>query len=485
MKLAPSITAVQLNSENWKCPEVMGIDRQVPLLDGRFVPQIFLDNAASTKPFRAVSNFLQEIQPYYSNIHRGTGFDSSFCTQRYEEARRIVGEFVGWDCQRDVVIPVRNTTEGMNLLANTIRFAPGQSVLTTLLEHHSNDLPWRSQAKVEYLPVNAQGQLDLDELEHHLKTSNGRVRVVSVTGASNVTGAVLPIHEIAVIAHKYGALIVVDGAQLVPHRKVEMRPHDDPSHIDFLVFSGHKMNCPLGVGAVVGHRDIFDSVVPYQPGGGTVSSVSLDHVIWADTPDRNEAGTPNILGLLALASTIQVLESVRMEAVEAHERHLTAQLLEGLAHIPQVKILGESNPEAIANRLGVVSFTVDGVHHALVAAILSYEWGIAVRNGCFCAQPLVRHLLQVTKQQDQRCQEEILQGHRHNVPGAVRVSLGVHNMEEDIQTLVEAVSCIACQQWQGNYKQDIATGEFLPQGFRFNFEGLPGFKSEISDGCLN
>ena len=485
MKLTPSITAVQLNSQNWECPEVMGIARQVPLLDGRFVPQIFLDNAASTKPFRAVSNFLQEIQPYYSNIHRGTGFDSSFCTQRYEEARHIVGEFVGWDSKRDVVIPVRNTTEGMNLLANTIRFAPGQSVLTTLLEHHSNDLPWRSQAKVEYLPVNAKGQLDLDELERHLRTSNGRVRVVSVTGASNVTGAVLPIHEIAVIAHKYGALVVVDGAQLVPHRKVEMRRHDDPSHIDFVVFSGHKMNCPLGVGAVVGHRDLFDSAEPYQPGGGTVSSVSLDHVIWADTPDRNEAGTPNVLGLLALASTIELLESVGMEAVEAHERHLTAQLLQGLAHIPQVKILGEYNSEAIANRLGVVSFTVERVHHALVAAILSYEWGIAVRNGCFCAQPLVRHLLQVTKQQDQRCQEEILQGYRHNVPGAVRASLGVHNTEEDIQTLVEAVACIARQQWQGNYKQDIATGEFRPEGFRFNFEGLPGFKTQISDGCLN
>ncbi|MBW4548494.1 MAG: aminotransferase class V-fold PLP-dependent enzyme [Symplocastrum torsivum CPER-KK1] len=481
MNVKPSTTAVQLKHVNLAYPEVIGIRNQVPLLDSRYVPQIFLDNAASTKPFQCVSNFLQEIQPYYSNIHRGKGFDSSFCTQRYQEARHVVGEFVGWDCERDVVIPVRSTTEGINLLANIIHFAPGQTVLTTLLEHHSNDLPWRRQAKVEHLPVNEKGQLSLDELERHLKASNGRVRVVSVTGASNVTGTILPIHEIAVIAHKYGALVVVDGAQLVPHRQVQMRPHDDPSHIDFLVFSGHKMNCPLGVGAVVGHRNIFDAATPYQPGGGTVSSVHLDQVIWADTPNRNEAGTPNILGLFALARTIQVLESVGMEAVETHERYLTAQLLQGLAQLPQVKILGESNPETIQNRLGVVSFTVEGVHHALAAAILSYEWGIAVRNGCFCAQPLLRHLLKVTKKQDLLCQEEILQGNQHNVPGAVRASLGLHNTAADIQTLVEAVTCIARQQWQGNYKQDVITGEFSPQGFCFNFNDLPGFKTEPSN----
>lgn len=482
MSLKSSTTAVQVQRENWECPEVIGIRHRVPLLNGRCIPQIFLDNAASTKPFRVVSDFIQEIQPYYSNIHRGTGFDSSFCTQRYEEARRIVGEFVGWDSERDVVIPVRNTTEGINLLANTIHFAPGQSVLTTLLEHHSNDLPWRSRAEVEHLPVDAQGQLSLDELEQHLRMANGRVRVVSVTGASNVTGLVLPIHEIAVIAHQYGALLVVDGAQLVPHRQVQMKPHSDSSHIDFLVFSGHKMNCPLGAGAVVGHRHIFDAAEPYQPGGGTVSSVNLDHVIWADAPDRNEAGTPNILGLLALARTIQVLESVGMEAVEAHERYLTAQLLKGLASIPQVKILGESDSESIPDRLGVASFTVEGVHHALVAAILSYEWGIAVRNGCFCAQPLVRHLLKVTQQQDQACQEEILQGNRYQILGAVRASVGLHNTEEDIKILVEAVTCIARRQWQGNYTQDMATGEFLPEGFRFDFQGLPGFKNKVVGG---
>lgn len=469
------------SQETWTYPEILGARRQVPLLDQRLVPQIFLDNAASTKPFRVVSDFLQQIQLYYSNIHRGTGFDSIFCTERYEEARHIIGEFVGWDAERDVAIPIRNTTEGINLLANTIPFAPGDRVLVTLLEHHSNDLPWRTKAEVEHLPVNLEGQLDLQALASRLQAANGKIRVVSVTGASNVTGTVLPIHEIATIAHQHGAWVVVDAAQLVPHRRVQMQPHSDPSHIDFLVFSGHKMNCPWGIGAVVGRRDLFEQVSPYQPGGGTVHSVSLDRVLWAEAPERNEAGTPNILGLLALARTIQVLESVGMEAIEAHEKRLTHLLLQGLAQIPQVTILGASDPQVGSDRLGVVSFRVQGVHQALVAAILSYEWGIAVRHGCFCAHPLVKHLLNITKEQEQQFEAEILQGDRRTIPGAVRTSLGLHNTEQDIQTLVEAVAGIAQGQWQGNYEQDAATGEFYPQGFRFDFAALPGFSTASSD----
>jgi cysteine desulfurase / selenocysteine lyase len=471
-----SKVATQSNSKTFKCPEVLGAKHSVPLLDGRYVPQIFLDNAASTKPFKVVSDFLQEIQPYYSNIHRGTGFDSHFCTERYEEARQIVGEFVGWDSDRDVVIPVRNTTEGMNLLANTIDFEKGDRVLTTILEHHSSDLPWRSRAKVEHLPVDSEGQIDLAELESRLNPSQGRVRVVTMTGASNITGSVLPVHEIATLAHKYGALMVVDGAQLLPHRELKMRPHTDPSHIDFVVFSGHKMNCPAGVGAVVGRRDIFAAATPYQTGGGTISTVTVDSVTWAAPPDRNEAGTPNILGLIALARTIQVLEAVGMDAIDQHERELTALLLEKLARIPQVKVLGSSNPAAVDKRVGAVSFTVEGVEHGLVSAVLSFEWGIAVRNGTFCAQPLMKHLLKTDE-------DFVCGGKSENTSGAVRASLGVHNTEQDIETLVTAIASIAKQQWKGQYEQNAHSGEYLPRGFRFDFSVLPGFSTEPKIDC--
>lgn len=480
-----STKAIPSKHQQFECPEVLGARHSVPLLDGRYVPQIFLDNAASTKPFRVVSEFIQQIEPYYSNIHRGTGFDSTFCTERYEEARSIVGDFVGWDCEKDVVIPVRNTTEGMNLLANTIHFAPGDRVLTTILEHHSSDLPWRSKAKVEHLPINSEGQIDIQELERRLDSANGKVRVVSVAGASNILGSVLPIHEIATLAHKYGALIVVDGAQLVPHRRVNMRPHSDPSHLDFVVFSGHKMNSPSGVGAVVGRRDIFNAATPYQTGGGTVASVSVNSVTWAPAPDRNEAGTPNILGMLALARTIQVLEAIGMDKIDAHERHLTSLLLRKLSAIPQVRILGSKDPEAVDNRVGAVTFTVAGVPHGLVAAALSYEWGIAVRNGCFCAQPLMKRLLGVEETCTCPSDNETVtvRSDRKNVPGAVRASLGIHNTEEDVETLVEAVASIAQKQWQGEYEQDETTGEYLPRGFRFDFSCLPGFSTEPIIHC--
>jgi cysteine desulfurase / selenocysteine lyase len=458
---------------DWKCPQVDGAGKKVPLLDGRQVPQIFLDNAASTKMFQAVGEFLGAIQPYYSNIHRGTGFDSMFCTNRYESARQIVGEFVGYDPELDVVIPVRNTTEGMNLLANTIPFELGDRVLTTLSEHHSNDLPWRAKAIVEHLPLNADGSLDLQFLEERLIAANGKVRVVTVTGASNVLGTILPIHDIAEIAHRYHASIVVDGAQLVPHRQVDMRPHLNPHHIDFLVFSGHKMNCPAGIGAVIGKKAIFDAAIPYQQGGGTVYSVNINDVIWADAPDRNEAGTPNILGLFALAQTIKILESVGMPAIEAHERHLTTQLITGLSQIPGVTIFGATRQDV--DRLGVVSFNIKGVHHALVAAILSYEWGIAVRNGCFCAHPLIKQLLNVNSAQEEQMVTDMQQDDRRNIPGAVRASLGIHNTQQEIVILVEAITCIARQQWHGVYQQERSTGEFSPQGFDFDFSKLPNF----------
>jgi selenocysteine lyase/cysteine desulfurase/multidrug efflux pump subunit AcrA (membrane-fusion protein) len=458
------------------CPPVLGARNKVPLLDGREVPQIFLDNAASTKPFEAVSEFITDIQPYYSNIHRGTGFDSMFCTERYESARQIVGEFVGSDPDLDVVIPVRNTTEGMNLLANTIPFGPGDRVLTSLSEHHSNDLPWRPKAIVEYLPFNADGSLDLKLLEDRLIAAQGKVRVVAVTGVSNVLGTILPIHAIAEITHRHNALIVVDGAQLVPHRQVNMRPHYDRGHLDFLVFSGHKMNCPTGVGAVIGKKAIFDATTPYQPGGGTVHFVSLDRILWAEAPDRNEAGTPNILGWFALAQAIKIIESVGMKAIEEHERQLTTQLVTRLSQIPGVKIFGSTKPDC--DRVGVVSFAVEGVNHALVAAILSYEWGISVRNGCFCAHPLIKDLLDVTSAQEEQMAIDIQQDDWRNIVGVVRASLGIHNTQQDIVTLVEAITCIARKEWKGSYEQERSTGEFTPRDFDFDFSKLPNFGTQ-------
>ncbi|MCP4550245.1 MAG: aminotransferase class V-fold PLP-dependent enzyme [bacterium] len=457
-------------------PVIIGGSHPVPLLDGSMAVGIYFDNAASTKPFKVVSDFIKDIEPYYSNIHRGTGYDSIYCTHMYEEARKIILDFVGGDPEEQIVIPVRNTTEGLNLLAMTMELDPNKDVvITSMLEHHSNDLPWRDKAIVEYIPADVEGTLDLEHLEKRLAHHKGAVKVVSCTGASNVIGTVTPIHEIAALAHKYDARIVVDAAQLLPHRAVDMKPKTDPGHLDYLVFSAHKMNSPYGEGAVIGDFSHFQEAAPYLQGGGTVYSVGLDHVIWADPPDKQEAGTPNIFGMLAQARALQVMREFGMENIVKHEMELTRRFLTGLKEIPRIGVFGIADPDKLDNRLGAVTFTVAGMHHAHVAAILSYEGGICVRNGCFCAHPLIKSLLNITKEQEEEFEAAIKVGDRTGVPGAVRASFGLHNRAWEVDHLLHMLRIIADERWQGNYIQDRMTGEFLPEGFNFSFGNLPSF----------
>ncbi|MFH1143524.1 MAG: aminotransferase class V-fold PLP-dependent enzyme, partial [Candidatus Eisenbacteria bacterium] len=431
--------------------------------------------AASTKPLREVSEFIRALEPFYSNIHRGTGHDSIFCTERYEQARRIVSDFVGGDPEKDLAIPVRNATEGLNLLASTFNFRPGDVVLTTLLEHHSNDLPWRGRARVVHVGLRSDTTLDIEDFERKLTALRGQVRIVAVTGASNVTGEVLPVHRMAESAHRNGALIVVDAAQLAPHRPIAMLAHERADHLDFVVFSAHKMNSPYGEGAIIGPRNHFSEAAPYLQGGGTVYHVGLDHVIWADAPERQEAGTPNVLGLLALAGAIRVYERIGWPALRDHEERLTRRLLSGMAGISAVEILGPADPGDLRDRLGVVTFLVAGVHYQLVAAILSHEFGIAVRAGCFCAHPLIKHLLRVDARGESAIEQRLRGGDRSEVPGAVRASIGLHNTAEEIDRFLEAVRTIAAGQWQGHYGQDTRTGEYRPAGYAFDFRAAPDF----------
>ncbi|MBN2170980.1 MAG: aminotransferase class V-fold PLP-dependent enzyme [Candidatus Krumholzibacteriota bacterium] len=464
------------NEPEARIPEVIGARHEVALLDGRLVEAVYLDNAASTKPFREVSDFIKSLEPYYSNIHRSTGHDSLYITGLYEEARRIILGFVGADPDANIMIPVRNATEGLNLLAMTMDLDPRRDVvISSMLEHHSNDLPWRGKAKVEYIPIDDGGDLDLEFLRRRLRHHDGAVKVVAVTGASNVLGTVTPIHEIAALAHEHGARIVVDAAQLAPHRPVRVFAEGDPRHIDYLVFCAHKMNSPYGEGAVIGPFKHFKDAAPYLQGGGTVYSVDMENVIWADPPDKQEAGTPNVFGMLAMAKAIRVMQRFGMDSVIAHEQALTRRLLAGLAEIPRVEIFGRLDPDDLDQRLGVVSFDMPGRHHALVAAVLSYEGGISVRSGCFCAHPLIRHLLHVEGEAARDLENALRQGDRRRVPGMVRVSVGLHNRDEDIERLLAMLRIIDEERWQGRYIQESLTGEYRPEGFRFDFRSLPGF----------
>ncbi len=394
-------------------PPLVGADLRVPLVTGGWVRAANLDLAASAPALRAVADHVADLLPHHASVHRGAGYASQVCTAVVERARDAVAAFVGAR-GGDVTVFARNTTDALNLLAACV---PGP-VLRLDLEHHATLLAWRSG---RVLPAAATVGQTLDRLADALAAGSaaGPFALVAVTGASNVTGEVLPLRRIAELAHAAGARVVVDAAQLAPHRRVDLAA----TGVDYLVLSGHKLYAPYGAGALVGPRDWLDAAPPYLAGGGAVTAVGgsdatgTTPTTWAPAPHRHEAGTPNVLGVAALAQACRVLDGVLDTAAPAHERALLDRLTAGLAGLPAVRPL-RIWPDA-PDRVAVVSFVVDGVAPGLVAAYLSAEHGIAVRDGKFCAHPLVDRVAGPT--------------------GAVRASLGLGSTAEDVDRLVEAL----------------------------------------------
>jgi cysteine desulfurase/selenocysteine lyase len=451
-------------------PLFVGLDVEVPLLTGTSQPYINLDNAASTPPLKAVQEAVDRFLIYYSSVHRGTGFKSQLSTHAYEEARQVVLRFLGADPQTHTCIFGKNTTEAINKLARRFPFTPQRDVvLVSGLEHHSNDLPWRAAARTIHVGLTPDGRLDEADFASHILRYGDRLALVAITGASNVTGNLLPIHRLAEKAHAAGALILADCAQLAPHRRVDMRPLDDPAHLDFVAISAHKIYAPFGTGALVGRKDIFERGDPDMTGGGTVEIVTLDDVVWSGPPDRDEAGSPNTVGAVALAAAIRQLESIGMDAVAQHEAMLTEYALTRLPEVPGIYILGDSDPARAASRLGVIPFGLAGVSHFKVAAVLGYEFGIGVRSGCFCAHPYILHLLELTPQEASAVRTSMLAGDKSDMPGLTRASFGLYNSLEEVDALVEALKRITRGDYQGVYTQNVASGEYLPQGWEPDF----------------
>lgn len=448
-----------------------GVDTPVPLLDGRLVPYINLDNAASTPAMHRVADAVQNFLTYYSSVHRGTGFKSQLSTHFYEEARQAVLRFVGANADEHVCIFGKNTTEAVNKLARRFRFSmPNPVVLVSTMEHHSNDLPWRAVAEVVHIGVLENGQLDEDDFDARLRQYAGRVGLVAISGASNVTGVINPVHRLAEKAHAAGVQIAVDCAQLAPHRRVEMLPLSDPAHFDYVTISAHKMYAPFGCGALIGRRDCFADGEPDLRGGGEVEIVTLDQVVWSAPPERDEAGSPNTIGAVALAAAIAGLEAIGMDAVAQHEMELTEYALRKLRALPGLRLYGGQDPAAVQERLGVIPLNLEGFSHYLLAAILGFEYGIGVRNGCFCAHPYLLQLMGVDEVQSALVREQILADDRRAVPGMVRISFGLYNSFADVDALVLALESIRRGAYQGQYEQDLPSGAFLPRGWSVRFE---------------
>ncbi|MFZ5816839.1 MAG: aminotransferase class V-fold PLP-dependent enzyme [Bacillota bacterium] len=447
----------------------VGMDLEVPLLDGSRRRYVNLDNAASTPPLVEVQEAVERFLPWYSSVHRGSGFKSQLATEALEEARRLLLRFVGADPQSHAAIFTTNTTEALNRLAQLYHFQPGDVVLISGMEHHANDLPWRAHARVDFAEVTPEGRFDLAALERKLAEHAGRVRLVSVTGASNVTGFVTPIHQVARLAHAHGAKVVVDAAQLAPHRPISIAHPDQEASIDFLVLSGHKLYAPYGAGALVGPIEFMERVEPDRWGGGAVRIVSHEEVYLLESPDRLEPGSPNTVGIVALGAAMQALMAHGMDRVDRHERELTAYALERMRDVPGIRLFGSADPAEVEERVGVIPFMLGDLPHGLVAAILAQEGGIGVRNGCFCAHPYVLRLLQVEEERFIQVRDQALRGMKVEVPGLVRVSFGCYSTAGDVDALVEMLHRIARGEYRSGYQLNPATGEYSHPEYQPDF----------------
>ena len=432
-------------------PQLIGADTVVPCIDGRFRRYVNLDYAASTPVMAPVWDAVEAFVPWYSSVHRGSGVKSQISTAAFEDARETIAEFVGARAD-DAVVFVRNTTEAINVLAAAL--PDGAGVLSSAVEHHSNLLPWRRHA-LRLLPATGSPDELLDACERALRSAGPRIELVAVTGASNVTGEVWPVAELAELAHAHGARLFVDAAQLAPHRPIDMAG----SGIDFLALSGHKLYAPFGAGALVGDGRRLSERAPLLHGGGAIELVTPDDVIWADAPQRHEAGSPNVVGAVALAAACRALLDIGMDSVAAHEDALATSLWSALSSVPGLRRL-TLWPGDDVERVGIATFDLEGYRHPLLAAILSAEHAIGVRHGCFCAHPLMTRLLGIPDAEVDRLASELRARRRPSLPGAVRASLGLGSTTDDIDRLVDALREIAAIGPRSCYVHEASLDEY-------------------------
>ncbi|PAE12221.1 cysteine desulfurase [Niallia circulans] len=378
-------------------------------------PLVYLDSAAtSQKPVQVIETIENYYREYNSNVHRGVHTLGTRATDAYEGAREKVRKFISASSIEEIIF-TRGTTTALNTVAQSYAMEnvkEGDEIVITPMEHHSNIIPWQQVAKktgatLKYLPLQADGTIALADLEN---TITPATKVVSITYVSNVLGVINPIKEIAAIAHKNGAVLVVDAAQGAPHVKIDVQDLD----CDFLGFSGHKMCGPTGIGVLYGKKHLLENMEPIEFGGEMIDFVGLYESTWKELPWKFEAGTPIIAGAIGLGAAIDFLEEIGLENITEHEHKLAAYAMEKLSSINGLTIYGPQNAN---NRAGVITFNIEDVHPHDVATVLDAE-GIAVRAGHHCAQPLMKWL---------------------NVSATARASFYLYNSEEDVDKLVEGI----------------------------------------------
>lgn len=403
----PFVTASMLDVER--------IRKDFPLLstlvNGH--PLVYLDNAATSQKPQVVIDALSDYyQEYNSNIHRGVHYLSQKATDAYEESRLRIQKFLNAERPQEIIF-VRGTTEAINLVAQTLgrtSVGPGDEILVTALEHHANIVPWQmvceeKRAVLKVVPMNDEGELDLNEFQRLL---NARTKIVAITHVSNALGTINPVNQMTQLAHRHGIPVLIDGAQAVPHMRVDVQELD----CDFYAFSGHKMFGPTGIGVLYGKRKRLESMPPYQGGGDMIKSVSFEKTVYNDLPYKFEAGTPNIAGGIALGVAVDYLNGMDIHAIQSHEHDLLEYATEKCAAVPGVRIVGRAKDKA-----SVVSFVMDHVHPHDIGTILDAD-GIAIRTGHHCAQPIMTRL---------------------GIPATARASFAFYNTQDEVDVLVRGL----------------------------------------------
>lgn len=380
-------------------------------------PLIYLDNGATTqKPRCVVESIVDEYYSVNSNVHRGVHFLSQQATNLHEASRETVRRFINAHSTSEIIF-TRGTTESINLVASSFadsQMQEGDEVIISVMEHHSNIVSWQLQAarkgiKLKVIPMSDQGELLLDEYE---KLFSPRTKLVSVAHVSNVLGTINPVKQIIAIAHSHNVPILIDGAQSIPHMKIDVQDLD----ADFYVFSGHKVYAPTGIGVLYGKENWLDKLPPYQGGGEMIQNVSFEKTTFNELPFKFEAGTPDYIGTTALAKALDYVSAIGMEQIAAHEHELTIYAMQRLKEIPEMRIFGEARQKG-----GVISFLVGNIHHFDMGTLLD-RLGIAVRTGHHCAEPLM---------------------HRLGIEGTVRASFGLYNTKEEIDALAAGIERVS------------------------------------------
>ena len=412
----------------------IGLDNKIVINGKKQVIPINFDNAATTPVLKKVMRAVLKASENYGSIARGDGQKSQYSSDLYEECRRYVIDYFNAPLNKYTAIFIGNTTEGINKLSNILIENKNDIVITSRMEHHSNDLPWRGKCDLKYVEVDEKGRIIMEELEEMFSIYQDRIKYVTITGASNVTGYITDIRMVAKLAHKYGAKLIVDGAQLVPHRAINICGKEDDDYIDFLIFSAHKVYAPFGSGAIIGLRDELEKYPPDTKGGGTVERVLDDEIIWLSTPEKNEAGSPNFFGAVALMQALKEMNKIGFELIESNEKKLLKILIEGMKNFERVILYGDN--ENIEDRLGIMVFNIDRLCYEMVGEYLASIRGIAVRQGGFCAHPYTRRLLGIKSNEI----EEYIK--KNGMPGMVRVSLGAYNSEKEVNIFLETIEYI-------------------------------------------